>query len=254
MIQREIHGRVTLLRMDDGKVNALNTEFLQALLHELSSLEMDSDSAVVITGNAKVFSAGLDLYRVLREDNSYITSLLVVLNEVILKLFTFPRPVVAAINGHAIAGGCILACACDYRLMAEGKGTIGIPELLVGVPFPTLALEVIRFAVPPPAFQEMVYTGRTLLAGDALTKGLVHEKVPPSVLLSNAFQRAEQMGKIPPEAFQVTKRQLVEPMLEKLSRGEIRHEQDVTRVWLSSSTKTMIKHYLDQTVGKKSKG
>src|SRR5262249_13880141 len=77
-------------------------------------------------------------------------------------LFTFPKPVVAAVNGHAIAGGCVMVLACDARLMAEGAGTIGMPELLVGVPFPADVLEVVRFAVPRHKVQSLIYTGRTL--------------------------------------------------------------------------------------------
>ena len=83
-------------------------------------------------------------------------------------LFTFPRPVVSAINGHAIAGGCVLAAASDARVMAAGNGRIGVPELLVGVPMPSLVVEVCRYAFPPPLLQTLIYRGITLRADEAL--------------------------------------------------------------------------------------
>ena len=91
---------------------------------------------------------------------------------------------VAAVNGHAIAGGCVIARAADARLMAEGAGRIGVPELLVGVPFPAAALEVVRFAVPREKVQSLIYTGRTLSAEEALGAGLVDEVVAPGALLA----------------------------------------------------------------------
>jgi enoyl-CoA hydratase len=97
-------------------------------------------------------------------------------------LVAFPRPVVVAVNGHAIAGGCLVVLACDVRLMADGTGRIGVPELLVGVPFPTVALEVVRFAVPPDKVQSLVYTGRTMSAREALGAGLIDEVADPDSL------------------------------------------------------------------------
>ena len=72
---------------------------------------------------------------------------------------------VAAINGHAIAGGCVLGCTADYRIMAKQPGRIGVPELLVGVSFPTVALEIMRFAAAPQYFESLIYGGATLDPG-----------------------------------------------------------------------------------------
>ena len=90
-------------------------------------------------------------------------------------LFVFPKPCVAALNGHAIAGGAILAFACDHRLMSGGR--IGVPEPLVGVPFPPLAMAIVRYAVPKPHLQPMVYFGKTMDAEAAKEMGIVDEVV-----------------------------------------------------------------------------
>ena len=120
--------------MAHGRVNALDSELSTALIDVLDDVERDTDIAsVVLTGRGSAFSAGVDLIRMLDEPPSYLDRLLDELTKAMLRLYTFPRPVLAAVNGHAIAGGCILVCACDYRIMVEGDATIGVPELRVGV-------------------------------------------------------------------------------------------------------------------------
>ena len=96
--------------------------------------------AVIVTGSGSSFSAGVDLFRVIKDGPEYGRRFLPVLDDFLRAALTLPKPMVAAINGHAIAGGCILAAACDHRIMTEGNGRIGIPELAVGVPFPALPL------------------------------------------------------------------------------------------------------------------
>ena len=133
-------GDVAVLRMQDGKVQALDLELVEALAATLDELAAADPAAVVLTGSGSSFSAGVDLFRVVEGGRDYIEPFLVGLDRCLRGLFTFPRPVVAAINGHAIAGGMVLACACDERLLARGNARLAIPELLVGVAFPAAAL------------------------------------------------------------------------------------------------------------------
>jgi enoyl-CoA hydratase len=112
-----------------------------------------------LTGTGSIFSAGVDLFRITRDGPDYVRTVVPLLSRVLCKLFAFRMPVVAALNGHAIAGGCVIALAADVRLMAERAGKIGVPELLVGVPFPAAALEVVRFAVPRDKLQSLIYSG-----------------------------------------------------------------------------------------------
>ena len=97
--------------------------------------------AVVLTGQGKIFSAGVDLKRLSEGGADYIRKFLPVLHKLYDTVFYHPKPVVAAINGHAIAGGCVLACCADRRIMAREGGRIGVTESLVGVPFPALAFD-----------------------------------------------------------------------------------------------------------------
>src|SRR5207248_9881983 len=86
-------------------------------------------------------------------------------------IFAYQRPVVAAVNGHAIAGGCVIVSCADHRLMADGRGRIGVPELLVGGPFPAVALLAVRFALGDVGAADPAYSGAPLLPADALRRG-----------------------------------------------------------------------------------
>jgi enoyl-CoA hydratase len=249
MIERSQNEGILTLRLAHGKASALDVELLDALQHELEGVAPDV-RAVILTGTGSIFSAGVDLFRLTREGPDYVRRFLPVLSRCVRALFTFPRPVVAAVNGHTIAGGCILVLAADARLMAEGAGRIGVPELLVGVPFPAAALEVVRFAVPRDKAQSLVYTGRTLLPGEALTAGLVEELVAPSELLARAQEIARQLALIPPQVYRLTKQLLRAEALERIERTSEAHDQAVLEVWTAAETHAHIREYLRRTLGK----
>src|SRR5580693_7558755 len=183
MVDLENLGDVTILRLAHGKANAMDLELMEALVARLDECSASSARALIVTGHGKMFSAGVDLPRVVDGGAPYVRAFLPALSRALLALFAFPKPVVAAVNGHAIAGGCILACAADYRMMANEPGRIGVPELLVGMPFPVTPLEIMRFAAPPQHLQALVYRGLTLTADAALQYGVVDAVVEPDRLL-----------------------------------------------------------------------
>ena len=117
--------------------------------------------AVVLTGQGEMFSAGVDLLRLSEGGADYVRRFLPALHRLYDTVFFFPKPVVAAVNGHAIAGGCVLQCCADRRIAAAGGGRIGVTELLVGVPFPPLAFEVMRFATRAALFRRGMLSGAT---------------------------------------------------------------------------------------------
>jgi enoyl-CoA hydratase len=248
MIERSQHEGVLTLRLAHGKASAIDVELLGALLAELNGAGEDV-RAVVLTGSGSIFSAGVDLFRLTREGADYVRRFLPLLSRFLRTLFAFPRPVVAAVNGHAIAGGCVIVLACDVRLMAEGAGTIGVPELLVGVPFPTAALEVVRFAVPADRVQSLVYTGRTLSAREALGAGLVDELAAPDALLGRAQELARRLALIPPTAYRLTKQALRAEALGRMEAGES-GDQAALEVWSAPQTLAHVREYLRRTLGK----
>jgi enoyl-CoA hydratase len=249
MIERSQHEGILTLRLAHGKASALDIELLDALLRELDGVA-DDVRALILTGTGSIFSAGVDLFRLTQGGADYVERFLPLLSRFVRALFAFPRPVVAAANGHAIAGGCIMVLAADVRLMAEGSGRIGVPELLVGVPFPAAALEVVRFVVPRDKVQALLYTGRTLPPREALAAELVDEVVAPDNLLARAQEIARQLALIPPQVYRLTKQSLRAQALERIERASQAQDREMLAVWSAAETHAHIREYLRRTLGK----
>lgn len=251
MIEREERDGVVTLRMAHGKVSALDVELVGALARHVAALDAPDVRAVVLTGTGSSFSAGVDLFRVLDGGADYVREFLPGLVAAVRALFVVPKPVVAAINGHAIAGGCVLAAACDYRVMARGGGRIGVPELRVGVPFPAAAIEAVRFAVPPERLQEIVYTGGTYPPDEALAKGLVDELADDAAALAaRAFEVASDFAAVPPAAFAHTKRYLRRDALARMDAAGETDAEATRAVWSDPATHEHIRAYLARVIGK----
>ena len=125
MINITQQGKVTVLTMNDGKANTQDVEFCREIKRCFEELRSTDTQAVVLTGQGHIFSAGVDLVRLTNEGADYVREFIPALSQMFETVFFFPKPVVSAVNGHAIAGGCVLACCADYRIMAQGNGRIG---------------------------------------------------------------------------------------------------------------------------------
>jgi enoyl-CoA hydratase len=250
MLDLSTRGNVAVLRMRHGKANAMDLDLCDALTAELGACRAGEAAALVITGEGRMFSAGVDLLRVLDGGAAYVRDFLPAMIKAFETLFTFPKPLVAAINGHAIAGGCVMAAAADRRIMARQSGRIGVPELLVGVPFPAVPFEIMRFASAPAHFQSLVFTGATLPAESAIEQGLVDEIVEADALLDRAIAVANELSAIPSSIFAFTKRQLREPALTRMREAASRTDAAVQQMWESPETLAAIRDYVARTFAK----
>jgi enoyl-CoA hydratase len=206
MIELEWRDEVALVTLAHGKVNALDLELVRELLAALGELE--DAGAVVLTGRGSVFSAGVDLARVDREPAEYLADFLADLDTLFRRLLLFPRPLVAAVNGHALAGGWVMACAADVRLAAAGDATVGVTELAVGVPFPRSAFEAFRLATPAPLVASLALRARRLPVAEAARLGMLDELLPPEGLMPRAFEIAAETATTSSDVIAATKRQL----------------------------------------------
>lgn len=236
MIQLEQRGDITVLRMVRGKGNALNIELAQALAGGLDEIEQGSARGAVITGQGSVFGAGVDLPALVAGGPSYVREFLPRMERLFERLARFPKPLVAAVNGHAIAGGAIVMLACDQRLLARGEARIGLTEVLVGVVFPAWPLEIARFATPAEHFQTLIMTGRTWQPDDALARGLVDELVEPERLVDRACEVAAEMAAVPAETFRQTKLRVRRPLFEAAERQATREREAMLAHWSAQET------------------
>ena len=248
MIRCDDHDGIAVLRIEHGKANVLDLELCNAIVESFDGA--GEARAVVLTGAGRIFSAGVDLFRVVEEGRSYIEAFLPAMCRAFERVFAHPAPVVAAANGHAIAGGCLLVAAADQRLMAEGSARIGIPELQVGVPFPPAALEIMRFSTPPQHFQTVVYRAETYEPPAARALGLLDEIVDPGALLDRALAVAGRLASVRAETFAITKREVRRPAMERIRSLDRDTAPEVRERWLDPRTLDVIRGYLDRTIPK----
>ena len=249
MIERNDRDGIRTLTLAHGKVNAIDLELCQALTREFGEAQEPGIKGVILTGSGSSFSAGVDLFRLVSEGPDYVTRFLPALDDVLRRVLTFAKPVVAAVNGHAIAGGCILAAACDYRIMAHGTARIGIPELAVGVPFPALPLQIMAARVPDAAMRDLVFTGRTVVVDEATALGLIDETCPREMLLERAHEVARKRVAIRAAAFVLTKEAFYAPVLDRTKQLAGLNER-VAEEWLQPHTSEAIRNYLARTIKK----
>ena len=190
MIERR-HDHVAVVTMNTNKVNAQNPAFFDDLHLAFDHLEAKfNDCAVVLTGIGSAFSAGLDFEyhfplfarQSVKEINAWFDAY----RATNLRLFTYPRPTVAAINGHAYAGGLITALGCDHRIASEGALQFSLNEVRIGIPMPAVYCEIIKHAIGPRAANELTLFGQVYDLATAAKMGVIDKTAEPGRLLDDA--------------------------------------------------------------------
>jgi enoyl-CoA hydratase len=252
MIDREDVDGVAVVRLAHGKVNALDLELLGAITQTFTALDSGPERAVVLTGSGRAFSAGVDLWRILEGGPDYVRAFLPALSEAFLAVFTVGKPVIAAIGGHAIAGGAILAAATDRRIMADGDARIGVTELHVGVPFPPSALEILAFALGEHRARAAVMSAGTHPPGEALEWGYVDAVVAPDALTAAAVETALDLSaRVPADTYRLTKAQLRQSVQARISSLRPAFDPFVTELWLRRVADGWLHRYMYQATARR---
>ncbi len=250
MFDIDTRDGVATVTLKHGKANALDLEFCTALAREFTALDRDDVRALVVTAEGSIFSAGVDLVRLLDEPLSYTEAFLDAMQEMYEALCFFPQPVVVAVNGHAIAGGCVMALAADRALAAAGTARIGLAELAVGVPIPALVVEIARAALPPQAFAEVVLSARSFTVEESRERGIVHEVVAPDALAARAREVATTWSAWRRDAIDLTKMQMRAPIRERVESPGRGYDAEVRARWKSDATRAAIRAYIEATFKK----
>ena len=200
-------GRVMRLKMDDGKANTIEARWVAELSAALDVAETDA-GAVLFEAREGRFCAGLDLKVLPTLGRDGLINFVRDYQRLMLRLFLFPRPVLCAIGGHAIAGGAVLALASDYRLMADGTFHIGLREVAIGIPLPTFGCELAKATLPPTSWTSAVLRGELYVPTVAHSKGMVDRVVPAAGLTELGLAEARAMSLLPDVAFARTKKML----------------------------------------------
>ncbi len=203
IVRYELRGNVAVLTMDDGKANALSNPMMQALHAGLDRAEKEA-KAVLLVGRPKRLCAGFDL-SVMTQSLEAMQSMVLDGAELLMRMYLFPRPVVIACTGHALAAGALLLLAADRRLGAAGDWKIGLNEVSIAMPLPTFAVELARDRLSPRYFAAATTMAQIFDPSGAVEAGYLDATVEPGVLLDTALADAERMAALPDPAFRLTK-------------------------------------------------
>ena len=249
MLKVELRDRLAIVRMDDGKANAMNPEFFADFNRALDRAA--GSAAVVLTGARSFFSGGLDLPRLAVLDRGRLEALYDQLHETMMRLFQFPAPVVAAVNGHAIAGGCILAFQADFRVMAEGSFKIGLNEIQLGLALPPFVVETFRGRLAAGALEKMSTEGPLFSPAEALAIGLVDEIVAPADLETRALELASRLASLPSAAIAESKRLVRGPAVSRVAESRGRDAKRWIDLWFSPDARQRIGDVVARLAAKK---
>jgi enoyl-CoA hydratase len=206
-VKIEERGEEAVVRIDRPPANALDLELLEDGRQALEELAAAEPGAVVLTGRDGFFSAGVDLKLAPTLDAAGQRAMVEGINRLFAGWYSFPRPVVAAVNGHAIAGGLILALCADYRVGA-GQGKLGLTELRAGIGYPLAAMTVVRAELSPPAARRLVLQAELVDPAEAHALGALDEVVDLDFVLARALEVAGELAALPRDAYGRIKRQL----------------------------------------------
>jgi enoyl-CoA hydratase len=222
---------VAVLSLECGKANAMTFELLDTLERMLDGFERSPATAAVFTGYDNYFSGGLALTQIIDFGVVELRGYIEQFSRVLTRMLACEKPIVAAVNGHAIAGGCVLALVCDWRIATDDPAMrIGLSEAQLGVGLPAIAFESLRMSVPPASILPIAFEGKLFNPRDALALGLVHEVAPSAELLARATAKAETLAALPAAAIAQIKHALRAPVLDTLARTA---DAETTR-WLDT--------------------
>lgn len=225
LIEYKLEEKVAILNMNDGE-NRFNPNFLGKFLETLDCIEKDTDAkAIVITSShEKIFSNGLDLLWLApvieKGEIKKAKDFFYQLNALFKRIVTYPMPVIAAINGHAFAGGAIVSCAFDFRFMRSDRGFFCFPEVDLGIPFLPSMNALLRKAIPRYKVEEMEYTGKRLDAFECEKHHIILKACPLENLMNEAVSFAKTFDK---------KREVFSELKTRLNK-DIIHEIEVSDI------------------------
>jgi enoyl-CoA hydratase len=241
-VELQRSGAIGIVTLGRGKVNAINDSLIASLEGTLDELRNDATiRAVVLAGEGKFFSFGFDIPELLPLSREECTRFLEHFTGFYTELFLYPKPVVAALNGHAIAGGCMLATACDRRIMASGKAKISLNEVTFGASVFAGSVEMLKACAGHRNAEEILLTGAMYSAEEAMRLGLVDRVTEPEAVLDASMQEARALAGGDPVAFKSLKKLLRGPIADEMRRREPESLREFVEIWYSEATRQKLK-------------
>jgi enoyl-CoA hydratase len=230
-------GGIRILTLDRPPANAIDETLLTDLATALDTVcAQDAVRAVVLTGAGAFFSGGFD-FAAPRRDDAVAPQLYALYRDTHVKLLSLPKPTIAMVNGHAVAGGLVLALACDHRLGLDGDYRVGLNEVTVGAAFPRTAVEIVRLRLPHACVSELILGAALYPANQAVRLGIVNEVFPPNQLEETVLRRAARLAALPREAYAHAKAALVTDAETRITAETDDEAMRTMAVWLAPESR-----------------
>jgi enoyl-CoA hydratase len=243
---------ILTVRMGRPHGNAINAELLRGLIGAFEAArEEPAVRGVLFASSGKIFCPGLDLQELRDFDRGELGSFMELLSACVIALYSFPKPVVAAISGHALAGGCILALAADWRVLRWGA-LVGLAEIRVGLPLPLDVALVLREAVHPSRLAEVALLGSNFTDDAAVAAGLVHEVHEAEGFEAHCIARLREFASREPLAFARTKAYLRSQTVDRIRGLGGAHIEEFVDSWFSEGTQASIRRIVDELKSRRS--
>lgn len=235
-------GEIATLTLSRGKVNALNEPLVEELTQHLRDLESDQQvRSIILTGSGKFFSFGFDVPEFMDSTRESFAVFLNKITSLYTYIFLFPKPIIAALNGHTIAAGCMLANACDYRIMVTGKAKISLNEIEFGSSVFAGSVEILKYCVGQRNAQLIVGSGAMYVAEEAHRLGLIDQVTSEDDLMNVARSISADFSRKDSEAFRSIKGLMRRPVAERFTEREEQSIHEFIDIWYSGSTREQLK-------------
>ncbi len=234
---KSVQENVATIVLNRGKVNAINEAFADELRNCFQEMAADPEvKSVILTGKDGFFSFGLDIPEFLSYSKPDFIRFVTKFADLYTYVFLYPKPVLAALNGHTIAGGCMLATACDYRIMATGKGKISLNEINFGSSLFPGSAEMLAYCAGRRNAEIVAYTGAMFSPEEGKALGLVDMVVPPESLEQKAMETAKDFAGRCGPAFESIKKLLRHEVGEEMKRKDRVYRDEMVDIWYSEDT------------------
>ena len=211
-------GNISTITLDDGKANVFSSKMSQDINQCLDEVATE-DGCLIITGKEGMFSAGLDLKTIQSGDTDKIIEMSTAAFKLLARIFSFPRPVIAACSGHGIALGTFLLCCCDYRIGVKGDFMIGANEMRTNMVIPDPILELIKFRVAQSHKYRAILGAEMYSIDKALDAGLLDEIVSPDDLVKTVNEKAKDLATMGHPSYTMTKELFIAEPLKKINQA-----------------------------------
>lgn len=241
-VELEKQNKIAIVRLNRGKVHALNEVLVDELTDCFDQLEQDQTTeAVILTGSDKFFSFGLDIPELFPYSQADFKIFLQKFTTLYKNMYLLGKPLVAAINGHCIAGGCILASTADNRIMVGGKAKIALNEASFGSTIFAGAMAILRTQVGQQNAEKIALSGAMFTPQEALEMSLVDDLCEETDLMEKALKNASRMISGYPEAYGSVKQLLRRPIVSNWEKFEPESIEQFIEIWYSPSVRENLK-------------